>query len=282
MTAVASWAPRPSEARDRHLIWTVQGAHNSTTIMGSVHTLRSDAYPLPDIFDRSYEEAEILVFETEMDKMADPAIQARLLSLGLYPEGETMEDHLSPDAYKLLVEKLTERGFQPGQFSRFKPWFCAFSLTMLEFQRLGYNPQHGLDVYYFNRAKEDGKPFKHLEPVDAQIQLLASLDGQGQEAFLLQALQEINVLESMASQMTTAWRTGDAKGLQEVIEMGFKGFPELYNRFIVARNQNWMPRVEEILQGRQNALIIVGAGHLVGPQSLIRMIQDRGYRVTWK
>jgi uncharacterized protein YbaP (TraB family) len=282
LIALSASAPGVSEAWGRHLIWSVKGKNCTLNLMGSVHTLRSDVYPLPDTFQQVYEKAVRIVFETEMDRMADPGIQARLLSMGLYPEGETIKDHLSPDSYKAFSDLLAKRGIPSDQFLKFKPWFCAFSLTMLEFQRLGYNPQNGLDVHFFSKAKMDGKSLTHLEPIDAQIQLLASLDKERQEEFLLQALQEIKVLESMAKRMTEAWRTGNADGLYKIIQMGFKGFPDLYKKFIIKRNQNWLPRLEDLLRGNEDVLVIVGAGHLVGPHSVVNMLKDQGYIVHKK
>jgi len=269
----------PSHAENRHLIWSVEGGQSHVTLMGSIHTLRQDAYPLPEVYQKSYNESEILVFETDMAQMNDPATQARLLALGMFPEGETLFDHLSVQARGNLENALQDMGIPPAQFSRFKPWLCALTLVLLELQRLGYSPMHGLDMHFFQRTRQDGKPVRHLEPVEAQIQLLASMEKDFQEGFLLQSLQELEVLESMASRMTEAWRTGNAGELDEIIRAEFKGFPEVFERFLLRRNQEWLPRIEDLIRGNENALVIVGAGHLIGREGLIRMLEARGYDV---
>ncbi|MCF8062394.1 MAG: TraB/GumN family protein [Deltaproteobacteria bacterium] len=266
-------------ARDRHFLWNVDTAQGRVTIMGSIHTLRDDAYPLPAVYERAYSDAEGLVFETDMARMEEPAVQARLLALGLNPEGGTLRDRLSPDAYETLAEALGERGLPPEQFAPFKPWFCAFTLTLLELQRLGYQPRNGLDRHFFNKAARDGKTLYHLESVEAQIRLLASLEQGGQEAFLLQSLQELDLLGSKAAEMTEAWRTGDTGGLDAFIRMSFEGFPDLYDRFIVQRNRNWLPLIEDLIRDGENVLVIVGAGHLVGDEGLVQLLEDRGHRL---
>ncbi|MFO7785370.1 MAG: TraB/GumN family protein [Desulfatiglandales bacterium] len=266
-------------AQDRHLLWSVDAGEGRVTLMGSIHTLRPEDYPLPSAYERAYNDATVIVFETDISRMNDQAIQERLLSLGLYPEGETLRDHLSSDAYDALATVLRDRGLSPEQFARFKPWFCAFSLTLLELQRLGFSPLHGLDMHFFTRAGQDGKEMFHLESAETQIEHVASLGHSEQESFLLQSLQDLEVLASKAAGMTEAWRNGDAGGLDDIIQMGFKGFPEIYDRLITRRNRDWLPRVEDLIKGGRNVLVIVGAGHLVGDDSLVRMLEDRGYRL---
>jgi hypothetical protein len=275
----AAAGTRPLSAQERHFLWEVDTAQGRVTLVGSIHTLRKDAYPLPAVYEEAYSEAEGLVFETDMAAVEDPAFQARLLSLGLYPEGETLRDRLSPGAYDDLSQALTARGLPPEQFARFKPWFCAFTLTLLELQRLGYHPQHGLDRHFLDKAARDGKELYHLEPVEAQVQLLASLERGEQEDFLLQSLQELDLLASKAAEMTGAWRNGDAEGLDAFIQKSFEGFPGLYDRFFTERNRNWVPLIEDLIRDGEEVLIVVGAGHLVGDQGLVRLLEDRGHRL---
>jgi len=248
------------------------------TLMGSIHTLRQDAYPLPAPHEQAYANARTLVFETDMARMNDPAVQARLMALGLYPEGESLEKNLSAEVYGALSDAMEQRGLPIGGFSRFRPWFCAFSLILLDLQRLGYNPEYGLDVHFFHRAQKDGKSVFHLEPVEAQMELLASLGKTGhEESFILQSLQELDILESMAFRLTEAWRTGDSAALHDIMRMGFRGFPDLYTRLITQRNRQWLPAVEDLIRQGEQALVIVGAGHLVGPQGLVALLKERGH-----
>jgi hypothetical protein len=277
LVTLASALPRPLLAQDRHFLWEVVTGQGRVTLVGSIHTLRQDAYPLPAVYDEAYRAARGLVMETDMAAMEDPGFQARLLTMGLYPQGEALRDRLSPEAYAALAEALTARGLPPEQFARFKPWFCAFTLTLLELQRLGYQPQYGLDRHFYGKALRDGKPLFHLEPVEAQVRLLASLDQEGQEDFLLQSLQELDLLASRAAEMTEAWRTGDAEGLDAFIRRSFEGFPGLYDRFFTERNRSWVPEIEELIREGKDVLVVVGAGHLVGEQGLVRMLEDRGH-----
>jgi uncharacterized protein YbaP (TraB family) len=55
--------------------------------------------------------------------------------------------------------------------------------------------------------------------------------------------------------------------------------PQMYQRLLVARNRNWMPKLEALFNRPGRAFVVVGAAHLVGPDGLIALLQAKGYRV---
>jgi len=268
--------PGRSNASERHLIWTA----GTLTLMGSIHTLSEKAFPLPDVFLKSYRDADVLVFETDMERLNTPDFQAEFQSLGLYPDGDHIQNHLSPHVYHKLLSTLDELHIPKKMYTRFRPWFCALALTTLHFQEQGYGPRNGLDSYFFNMAQQDGKTLAHLESPEDQLHLLQSLNGdEAEEKFLLQSLQQMGGDGSMAEEMASAWARGDAGALHSLIMAGFEDFPKLYERFFIQRNRNWLPAIEKLIHSGNHCLVIVGAGHLVGPRGLVRMLEDQGCQV---
>ena len=77
--------------------------------------------------------------------------------------------------------------------------------------------------------------------------------------------------------MVKAWKSGDAAALSGVLEDGFTGYPELYERLVKNRNSNWLPHLLELLNGDKDVLVVVGALHLVGTGSVIEMLKQRGF-----
>ena len=50
--------------------------------------------------------------------------------------------------------------------------------------------------------------------------------------------------------------------------------PELYDRLLDERNRNWVAPVEACLKPkRTSCFVVVGAAHLVGPDSLVTLLQ---------
>lgn len=78
-----------------------------------------------------------------------------------------------------------------------------------------------------------------LESNEYQINIFAGLNKQQQELFLRQVIKELEVIETMASDMVNAWETGNTDKLNSIIKMGFSEYPEIYDRFFTERNKGW-------------------------------------------
>ena len=60
-----------------------------------------------------------------------------------------------------------------------------------------------------------------------------------------------------------------------------KEYPRLYQRINVARNNAWVPKIEQRLTapGTDDTLVVVGALHLLGPDGVVEKLRAKGYRV---
>ena len=264
---------------DKHFLWALQTKKNTIFFLGSVHVLQSDAYPLAQTIEEAYKDAQRIVFETDVDEMNDPAVQAKMMALGLYTQGQTLKDNVSEGTYKLLEEKAASAGIPMASFDLFKPWLCAVTLSVMELQKLGFNPNYGIDMHFFNKAKKDGKEIIALESAEYQLNLFAKMDVQEQESFLRQTLEELKLVESMASDMVNAWKAGDVDKLAAIMKRSFKEHPDIYDRFVVQRNRNWISKIDNLMNQDDNVLVIVGAGHLVGTKNMLDLLEAKGYKI---
>jgi uncharacterized protein YbaP (TraB family) len=84
----------------------------------------------------------------------------------------------------------------------------------------------------------------------------------------------------MIAEMTTAWEQGDLETLERsVIEDTREHYPGVYEALFVRRNAAWMEVLTHELAGSGVDFVAVGAGHLLGPDGLVRQLQARGYTV---
>jgi uncharacterized protein YbaP (TraB family) len=68
-------------------------------------------------------------------------------------------------------------------------------------------------------------------------------------------------------------------GGRKIVLKDLQSEPQLYQRLLVERNKNWMPKLEALFARRSRALVVVGAAHLVGPDGLLAMLRSKGYKV---
>ena len=263
-----------------NFLWSTETGKNTVYLLGSLHVLRSDSFPLSKEIQEAYSDCTKVVFETDPDSVNDPAFQAQMMAHGLYPEGQTLKRNVSEQTYRLLEVKVHAVGLPVAQFDRLKPWFCALILTSMELQKLGFDSGYGIDAHFFHRAKKDGKEIITLESAEYQLGLFTKMGKTEQESFLRQTLKDLELIETMASEMVDAWRTGDVDKLNSIIRISFKEHPDMYKRFTTQRNAKWASQIEDLMRQDDNVLVIVGAGHLVGAESILELLRKRGHRVV--
>ena len=67
-----------------------------------------------------------------------------------------------------------------------------------------------------------------------------------------------------------------------ILFKSFEGYPQIENRLLRRRNIQWVKKIEEMMAEDKNIFIIVGAGHLIGPGSVVALLKQKGYRVKQK
>jgi uncharacterized protein len=262
-----------------HALWQVEGKSNVVYLLGSVHLLRESDYPLAAPLESAFTNSQIAVFETDLGRMKLPEIQSMLLRKASLPAGETLKDHLSTQVFSAFQKQVAETGLPPASFDRFKPSLAGVALVVIELQRMGANPESGIDKHFFERAEKTGKRIVPLETVEFQIGLVTDFSEKEGEAFMKSILDQIRDIRKFYNDMVSAWKTGDAARLEKLLNDSMQDEPELYQRFLTDRNRRWVPKIEELLHGNTNAIVIVGAGHLVGSEGVVELLRKKGARV---
>jgi uncharacterized protein len=152
-------------------------------------------------------------------------------------------------------------------------------LLQLELAQRGFRPELGIEQQLAERAARDGKPIEGLETAGQQFAVLAGLPLPEQKRFLMMSLAESGRLDAEIEDLLAAWRSGDAEALEDMLAAAFEEFPELYRPLTEDRNRAWVERLEELLEDRDDYLVVVGALHLVGRNSVIDLLRQRGHTV---
>ncbi len=261
-------------------LWTVSSGKNTVYLLGSIHLLSKGDYPLPGDFEKAYRDSPVVVFETDLDAMETPETQALMRQHSLLPKERSIRDFLSAQTFRMLEKHLMAEGLDRVRFEGLQPWVCALTLTMLELSKRGYLPAYGLDRYFYLKAKRDRRKIIPLESVREQLSLFFELSREEQDAFLKRTLIDLEVVDTLFPEMLAAWKSGDIQKLDALMQKSFKEHPALYDKFLVRRNEKWLPVIVGLIGQPENALVIVGASHLGGENGVIRMLEKRGFQVV--
>ena len=82
----AAAAARPAS---KGLIWAVERDGKTSWLVGSLHLLPPEAYPLPAAVEAAFQSAETLIEEADPDELRTPEAAAELLKRAFFPPGQT-------------------------------------------------------------------------------------------------------------------------------------------------------------------------------------------------
>ena len=259
-----------------HALWELHGKHNTVYILGSIHVLRPSDYPLSPAVLNAYRNAKSLFMEVNLAEIDSQHMQTELLASARLPEGQTLLSIMGEHRYQRAQTLAQQVGVDLGIFDAFAPWFAAEAISQLQLQQLGFQPQSGVEMFFLERARSDGKSVAGLETVHDQIALFDALTMDQQADYLVSSLEEAHDLPKEVDAMVHAWANGDTQWFADQLKSDIGRDPALYQAVLVARNRKWIPKIEALLNDDRNYLVIVGTGHLVGQGSVIELLKKDG------
>jgi uncharacterized protein YbaP (TraB family) len=265
----------------KHFLWKVEGPGASVAyLLGSLHVLTPEFYPLSADIDKAFAASKTLVEEVDFDEMADPAQMMNALGKAMLMDGRTLEQIVAPATFAEVSRRAEAAGLPMVALQRMKPWLVAITLLEPSLQAAGFKADLGIDKHFFDRAKAGGLKRQALETLAYQIDRFDELTPKLQEEMLVSSMKDIDTQVSNVREMAQQWAAGDIKGLEKALLAGFADSPALYARLLVERNHNWVPHVETCLRQNAGCFVVVGAAHLVGPDGLPALLTQKGYKVT--
>lgn len=262
------------------LAWRVSGEQAQLTLLGSVHMAFPEVYPLRDDLESAFYEADSLVVEVDITGKGAFEIQRLLLTEGMLPAGETVEQYLSVSVWTRLQRYMLERGLPADQLVRMKPGLLATTLSTLRLADLGMAVEHGIDRHFLTQT--GSKPVQELETPAQQVALL--LDFPDPDLLMAQTLQQLETMETLITPIYQAWLRGDAQALDRLLltqdRDSHPEFEAIYRRFFDDRNHAMAAQLTTMLAGNGHYFVVVGAGHLVGEEGIIALLRQAGFTVS--
>jgi uncharacterized protein len=266
-----------SPAQEKSFLWQLQSGKGDIYILGSIHFLKGQNYPLNPTIEKAFDSVKKLVFELDLKSADSGTVQRLTLEKGLHRDGKSLQQNVSAETYSLAAKRAQELGLDIHALSPLKPWMVALTMASLQLQKLGFDPNSGIDRYLAARATKAGKPIAGLETAAFQIGLMDQLSASDQESMLRQSLREMDLLDKGLDQIVRAWAAGDVPALEQLVLKAMREYPAVHQKIVVDRNRRWLPEIERLIQQGESALVVVGAAHLVGKEGVIELLKARGY-----
>lgn len=263
-------------------VWKVSKNNDHVFIGGTIHILPEEEFPLPDAFLNAYKNTDQIVLEAQLPDPSNVAAQQAMLAQMSYSEGKSLKTVLTADTFKLLDKYFSAIGSDINQFITFKPGFVISIMALTELQKADISGE-GVDAYFETLAVNDQKKITYLETAEMQFTMLSRL-GEGYEDEFIKGNLEMNSSFAVFFQnILNAWRTGDAARLENLINIAaIESDEKSYDALFTNRNKNWVPQIEALFNNTHKEFVLVGAGHLLGKDSLLKLLKNKGYKVEQK
>ena len=266
-------------------VWRVTNAKAPFYLVGSIHALSKKDYPLPKPYDMALKDSTRFLFEFDPTRHAE--FQKKFEAAAKYPPGQDIRSKISPELLAWLRKNMLtmlpaarggtgERVVSFDSQLRYKPWWIAQHLAAPASYSKA-SATHGLDNYFVDHAIQSGKEIGGLESVNEHVAVMGGLSDRDSEFMLQDALMQPDNTDKESGRMYKAWRKGDTNALWAGDAPLRSKAPRIAARFVDDRNVKWVPRIEAELKTGKPTAIVAGALHFSGPNSVIALLQKRGY-----
>ncbi|WP_211463829.1 TraB/GumN family protein [Collimonas silvisoli] len=283
--ADAAAAPALADhGRQGGALFKIQRSSHSAYVFGTIHVGRADFYPFDDKVLQALQQSSSIALE--IDPGNTQGLAALMTKYGVYADGKSLAQELPSPLQQQLNPLLEKYGLTPAAVTNMKPWLLATVLGIGEYTHQGYLPQYGVDTTLAAFAKSHGKPLIELETAEQQVSLLGKLTSAEQIQFLQDSIDEIQdpAKAQRSLQMIALWRNGDVDGMAAMLaeltsDDTFTG-KFVQRALLDQRNPGLADGIARLTRSTPHAFVGIGMLHLVGKNSVLAILRQRGYTVT--
>ncbi len=260
-------------------VWIVKDADSTIVLFGAVHVLPKDLAWRPKALDAALATADDLWFETPVDADSQAEASRAAQANGYLPEGQTLDGLLTPVGRDRLTRVSAKLGLAPGALNRVRPWLADVTLGVVALNQQGASVDSGVERT-LSAAAAPTAARKAFETSTQQIAFFADAPLADQLASLEDTLKQIDEDPGFYDRLIAAWARGDIRALED---MGLTPMKQvslfLYDQLIVQRNRRWAETIATRMAGSGQTVIVVGVGHLIGPDSVPALLRARGFTI---
>jgi len=274
---LAQSAAAPAQVTRKAIFWKASSPTSVVYLLGSIHLGSKDMYPLPKEIEDAFANSASLLVEADIRKLDMSKMQGMVFSKGLYPEGDNLWNHVTPETRKKLEAFGAKYQMPTDPLAMLRPWVVALTISTVPMLKAGMDPNLGIDMYFLN--KSDNKRVVEIESAEWQLNLISGFPDDLQEQFLSAALEEGLNIEADLKKMQDAWSSGDAAALDRITKEDSKTPEKITRAILQDRNPGMADAAERVLKGKEPGFLVVGAAHLVGKEGVVAILEKRGYKV---
>lgn len=259
-------------------IWVVHGPHCTLILFGSIHVLPKGLDWEPPALAQALARANELWFEIPIGAQSEAQATAEAQLRGFLPEGRRLSALLSPQDARRLTDFADRHRLSMAKVDRMRPWFADLLVSSFSYLQVGAGQQDGVEAQLANAAPQAAR--RAFETAAQQVEMVSGAPQDAQVASLGSSLRAADTDPQEYQRMVTAWMKGDGQAIyRHDVQALRRDAPDLFRILITERNAAWTEVLAERLAGSGDAVVVVGAAHLLGPDGVPAKLRALGFRV---
>ncbi len=261
-----------------NFFWEIKNNKATVYLLGSIHFGRDDMYPLDTSIENSFSRSKYLVTEIRMDNIDPAEIKFDMF----LKKNDSLRAYISDTTYQKLLNYFASKQMTELFVKKLTPTGVFLMVSQLESMKAGLNPDKGIEMYFVNKSADKEK--LELETISSQFKIFDVFKGYENELIEYSLSAGIDT-DSTIDIMVNAWNAGDIKLLEELVLNDYKkDTSELGKKFtyemLDSRNIKMTEKIDNYLKTDGSYFIIVGAAHLVSNKGIIKLLENKKYKVV--
>jgi uncharacterized protein len=275
--ALAAPAAEPTVDADPAL-WVLRDTDTTLYLFGTVHLLRPGLGWFDEGVAKAFAESGELLLEVVPP--GDPAALVPLMmQKAVDPNGRMLTSKLSASQREIYATGMSKMGLPAEKLEQFEAWFVSLQLSQVVAAGAGLDPLKGAEAELMAAARAAGKPITGFETVAEQLAFLDGTPESEQIAGLIEIVANPEEVASTIEQLIASWMAGDPEKTAELMNKEIAGAPETARILLTDRNRRWAKILAERMGKPGTVFVAVGAGHLVGADSVQERLTRAGFTV---
>tara|TARA_B110000014_G_scaffold263308_1_gene259636 strand:+ start:2092 stop:2961 length:870 start_codon:yes stop_codon:yes gene_type:complete len=261
------------------LLWEIygNGLTDTSYLYGTMHIQDERVFQFQEGVQKAFDRSVIFAMELNMDSVNTLELMSELIMESPY----RLDSLLSENEYEIVNQYFKDSlGIGLLIFNKMQPIYTS---QMVSLNKMNKDRAEALDIYLFNKAKEQNKIVVGLEFMEEQINAFKSIPYDIQAKELFNAVEDaINGEDQQIDGLIEYYIKGDLDRLLALtLESEFSDneinaiFHEV---FLVNRNHKMADRSEKYIK-KGSTFIAIGAAHLPGNEGVIEILRKKGYTV---
>jgi|GEM_PF-3694791 len=261
-------------------VWEVIKGKSSYILFGSVHAFETPVPWLTKDLREKIVKSDTIFMEVRPEENKHRNIVPLLDKYAFLTDQQSITDFIRQETNRQLTDVAKRTNFPEKSLNHFRPWFAAIVFSQYLEEKAELRPEIGVEATMVGLARTHNIKVIGLETNEARFRLMAGLDNKAQDKLFYQSLIEAENYADEFNELVMAYLDGDTQKLDELIKRGMPDEVSIKEAFLYERNRRWAGKIDDYFsKGLNNAVVVVGIAHMVGKNSVIDLLQRKGFNV---